>query len=150
MRLDADFAVIDPQGSLALVTEAKAKTGVSPRWAAQMRRNLVSHLGPPRSKYFLLAMPDKFYLWKDGANLPTEAPAEFESDAHDFLGPFFEAAKVSPDHVSGYAFEFIVAGWLQTLLASDELPADMRHKHPWLGDLFEAVKGGRIASEGDV
>ena len=77
MRFGAVFAVIDPRGALALIAEAKAKVGASPTWAAQLRRNLMTHWGPAKSKYFLLAMPDKFYLWKGGANLPTEIPADF-------------------------------------------------------------------------
>jgi hypothetical protein len=147
MRIGADFAVIAPHGGLALIAEAKAKVGASPTWAAQLRRNLMTHWGHARSKYFLLAMPDKFYLWKDGANLPAETPADFEIDAKEFLGPYFEAANVSPESVSGYGFELIVAAWLHALLASDDLPAELLSKHPWLVELFDEIKGGHVAPE---
>jgi hypothetical protein len=129
------------------MAEAKAKVGTSPRWAAQLRRNLMPHWGAARPKYFLLAMPDKFYLWRDGATAETEAPADFEIDARDLLRPYFEGAKVSPTSINPYVFELIVAGWLHALLASDDLPAEMRSRDPGLAELFDAVKGGYIASE---
>ena len=60
-----DIAVYSPNNELQLIVEVKNKIGATPEWAANMRRNLSIHSIVPYSPYFLLALPDYFYLWKD-------------------------------------------------------------------------------------
>ncbi|HEX8684350.1 MAG TPA: hypothetical protein VF707_18685 [Ardenticatenaceae bacterium] len=60
----ADLAVYTPDGELLLVVEVKNKRNASPEWAAQMRRNLLVHGMIPATLYFLLALPEYFFLWK--------------------------------------------------------------------------------------
>src|SRR5215831_18277134 len=72
-----DIAVYSPDGQLQLVVEAKSQQQTSREWAARFRRNLLVHDVIPPANYFLLAMPDHLYLWKDGVNL-AEAPPTYE------------------------------------------------------------------------
>ena len=63
-----DLAVYDRFQRLILTVEAKKKSGVSEKWAAQTRRNLVVHGFYPLASYFLLATPEKFFLWTKERN----------------------------------------------------------------------------------
>jgi len=59
-----DIAVYSKDDQLQLVVEVKSKTAATADWAARMRRNLAAHLAIPNAPFFLLALPDHFYLWR--------------------------------------------------------------------------------------
>ena len=70
MTKHADITVYDTNNNLQLVVEVKNQPDVSAHWATQMRRNLLKHEFTPNAPYFLLVLPENFYLWKKLFRLP--------------------------------------------------------------------------------
>ena len=147
MSSRADMVAVDAAGGSILVVEAKDRLRVSAAWAAKLRRNLIAHGVVGMAKYFLLATPDRFFLWKNAADDLSEVPPTYEIDPSDLLAPYFTAAGITPETVSGHSFELIVGAWLRDLLASDTLPNEIHQKHPWLSALLDDLKGGHVAYE---
>ena len=58
----ADFVVHSPDDLVQLVVEVKSVKGATDEWAAKMRRNLLAYAVIPNSRFFLLALPEYFYL----------------------------------------------------------------------------------------
>jgi len=142
-----DFTVFNSAGELTLVVEVKARRGASPAWAAQLRRNLLAHGFVAKAKYFLLALPDQFYLWKEAGAEAAEVLPSHQIDAALLLGPYFERAGVPLENAGRGALELAVAAWLDGLLHEGGLPLDLRQAYPWLADLSDDLRGGRVACE---
>lgn len=144
----ADLVAYDAEGQIALVAEIKNRPGASRAWAAQMRRNLLAHGSIPNSRYFLLALPDRFYLWRDAGNTPGEMEPSYELDATLFLQPYYAEAQLSPNSVSGQSFELIVAAWLNGLIWSG-IPASVPETQRRLledSGLLKTLEGGSVMS----
>lgn len=150
MSYQADLAASNQQGALTLVVEAKTKLRATPEWATALRRNLLAHGTHPKVKYFLLAMPDQFYLWVESGDPRPDRPPDARIDARNILSPYFARARVSPSTVSGEGFELVVAAWLHDLVDLGELSVDQRKIHPWLSDLFDELRGGHVTCEQTV
>ena len=69
MKRLADIAVFSRDYRITLVVEVKGQKHATDEWAAKLRRNLLAHDMIPPSQYFLLALPDHFYLWKENAEI---------------------------------------------------------------------------------
>ncbi len=147
MSSRADLVAFDVTGGSVLVVEAKDRLRVSADWAAKLRRNLVAHGVVGKAKYFLLATPDRFFVWINGAEDLSEVPPTYEIDPSELLAPYFSAAGITPETVSGDSFELIVGAWLRDLLATDTLPNEIHQNHPWLSAVFDDLKGGHVAYE---
>src|SRR4051812_39798338 len=145
MPYQADVVAYDPAGNLILVVEVKTKRGASGEWAAQMRRNLAAHGIIHSANFFLLALPDHFFLWKGRNADPSQVSPDYEIDSQDLLLPYFQAAGIAPDKVSGQSFELIVGSWLRDLVQTSDLDPGLKERHPWLVEsgLFQALQGGR-------
>lgn len=145
----ADITVYDKHGKLALIAEVKNKRGTSKAWAANMRRNMYAHNLMPSAPFFLLALPDSFYLWKDAPDTLEMVEPTQQIDPSDFLQPYFEKSGVSPANVTGKSFELIVVSWLNQILRTNN-PKDIQtYKQEWLLDsgLFDASTGGHLEFE---
>lgn len=110
-----DFVVRSPDDRIVLAVEAKRQTSSSTEWATQMRRNLSVHGVLPETPYFLLALPDKFYLWKC-APAHEAVPPDFEFDAADELRPYLQLMRFPLDELSPAGFDSIVWLWLEDLV----------------------------------
>jgi hypothetical protein len=136
----ADIVGFDKNGQLKLVAEVKSRTGASPQWAAQFRRNLLAHGAIPRVDYFLIVLPDRLYLWKDKWDDLERLP-DYEADAEALVRGF--------SGTSDSSLELAAVGWLAHVMAErfDEELADPEYK--WLREsgLVESLKGGRIEVE---
>ena len=146
-----DLAVYGPGGELELVVEVKNRSGASPEWVAQLRRNLLADSIIPNARYFLLALPDFFYLWKDGTSSADIAP-DYQIDTTQILESYTNGVRESLNDLSGYGFELLVSAWLEDLVHSDLEPKRIDPHLRWLFDsgLYEAVKNGSIAIEAAV
>jgi hypothetical protein len=145
----ADFVAYSPDGQIALIAEAKGRTNTTRSWATQLRRNMLSHGAVPSSRFFLLALPDRLYLWKDAGNKSELVEPTYEIDAAPFFQPYFAAARVSPDKLTSQSFELIVTSWLRELVRSG-LPADVpepQRRSLLESGLLDALKGGSVAVE---
>ena len=148
----ADAVVYDGEGKPVLVVEAKSRFDVTQRWAARTFRNLYAHGSVPDVPYFLLALPDTFYLWRDPGRKALEAfvegsreevPPDYTAPAWDAIRPYLGGKGVSPDEVSTYSMGMVANAFVADLLNSDlsreSVPADL----VWLFDsgLYEAIHG---------
>src|SRR5260221_11518360 len=144
----ADVVAYDSEGELVLVVEVKPKLGTNSEWATRMHRNILAHGLLPSAPFFLLALPDRFYLWKD-KRLPVLEGPTYEVDASELLALYFAKAAVDPETVSEPGFELLIRSWLADLMYSSELPQGSAEKNGWLvqSGLYEAIRHGNIASE---
>ena len=144
-----DIAVYNVNGQLTLAVEVKNKLETSNDWAARMRRNVLAHGLVPKVRFFLLALPDRFYLWKDMEERIELVKPTYEIDPRPFLHPYYKKSGLSPDRLSGQSFELIVTSWLGELLRADLSADTLQHGQKWLleSGLLEAIAGGYVAAE---
>lgn len=145
----ADLVAYNPEGQITLIVEAKSKTDTSRSWATRMRRNMLAHGVVPNSRFLLLALPDRLYLWKDASNTPELVEPTYEIDATPFFKPYYERARISPDHLSGQSFDLIVTSWLNELIQTG-IPATVPEPQRQLleeSGLLEALEGGSLVVE---
>jgi hypothetical protein len=142
-----DLAAYDQNNQLILAVEVKSKLNVPPEWAARLRRNILAHGTFPNAPYFLMAFPDRFYLWRNTVSNQEAIEPTYVVDARPILQPYFEQAGIRADLISGQSLELIIASWLNELIhkASDELDASQQ----WLVEsgLHGAVFGGSLNPE---
>lgn len=145
----ADINVYSPDNQLQLVVEVKSKSGSTAEWAAQMRRNLVAHSVVPRSPFFLLALPDRFYLWKNGSETSQSRPADFVVDSKPIVAPFLGDEEIAPEELSGRDLELIIKSWLSQLTISRISEREAAPHEKWLLDsgLYQAIKDGSVKTE---
>ena len=142
-----DLTAYNRDSQLALVVEVKSKLNATPKWAAQLRRNILAHGTFPNAPYFLMAFPDRFFLWKNtGSNHELLEPT-YVIDAHPILQPYFEQSGVTAEQVSGQSLELIVASWLSEVMHTT--PDEVEVAQQWLIDsgLYDAVAGGSLDRE---
>lgn len=148
-----DMAVYGKDRDLQLLVEIKNKRGASKMWAAKMRRNMYAHGLLPAARFFLLALPDKFYLWKDIGLSTDLIEPNYEINPEPFLKPYYPktyTSKLESSHyyISSEGFELIVSAWLHQILtvqSVDFIPPTM----DWLvsSGLFDAIHHGEIKLE---
>lgn len=114
--LRVDLAVYNENRELVLTVEVKNLRNVSSDWASQLRRNILARGNYPLAGYFLIATPDKFFLWAGERNEPLSAKPDYSVDVRDELKPIFSEFNVQPENVSGFIFEQIVARWLKGIM----------------------------------
>jgi hypothetical protein len=149
MAKRADLAVYGPDGTLQLVVEVKNKPGPALEWAIQMRRNLLAHSLLPNSPYFLLALPDSFYLWKDGSPISYQSPPDYAIDAAEVLRPYLPPSIQSLETISEPGLELLVTAWLQDLLNTrlerEKVAPALRPLFD--SGLYDAIRNGSVAIE---
>jgi len=146
MNQRADLAVYSPDERLQLIVEVKNKSGATTDWAARMRRNLFTHSEVPNAPFFLLALPDHFYLWARRATLPEATPPDYEIDATPIVADYTDDPK---SYLSEYSLEMIVNSWLNNLVNSDLTRETAKPHEVWLFDsgLYDAIKAGSVKTE---
>lgn len=145
----ADVAVYSSDGNLQLVVEIKNRPGASAGWVIQMRRNLLVHAVIPPSPYFLLVLPDFFYLWTDAMSIHELAPPAYQIKAVEVLAPYLDQSTQTLKDLSEYSLELLIISWLEDLIGTD-LRRDMAGPHlQWLFDsgLYEAITHGSVTIE---
>src|SRR5919202_1159445 len=112
MNSRPDIVVYRPDERVLLVAEVKNIRGASAEWAAQMRRNLLVHGIVPNAPFFLLALPDHFYLWKDGKSIQDTVPPDYEVETAVALGAYTERLGIPLEDLSEPSLELLVTSWL--------------------------------------
>jgi hypothetical protein len=77
----ADISVFSSDKRLELIVEVKTKYPSNAEWATKFRRNLLSNGAIPHTPFFMLALPDRLYLWKNGYSSSDERPPDFVIDS---------------------------------------------------------------------
>lgn len=141
----ADFAVFDQNGQLAVVAEAKNKRSADRQWAVEWFRNFAERQNSPAPPFVLLATPEAFYLWRGTEKASSEPIAAV--DAHRLFASYLPNSKLEISNIAGSTFEFIVGAWLEDVSLGlwPLAPEDRR----MFGDsgLLEAVENGRVVSD---
>jgi hypothetical protein len=144
-----DLAIYNRDGQPALVAEVKSKLNASAEWAAQFRYNILAHGTFPKAPYFLMAFPDRFYLWTDADIRLDQSEPTYVIDARPILQPYFERAGVTAEQISGQSLELIIAAWLGEIIHLDQPLTDIDESQQWLieSGLSAAIFRGRFAHE---
>ena len=104
-----------------------------------MWKNLKAYGQLNPANFFLLALPDKFYLWA-GAPSGDVAPSFVIEPA--FLAEYFKRIDVASDEITNTGFEMIVWNWLSDVADHPEAwePLD------WLSasGLLKAIQEGSV------
>jgi hypothetical protein len=149
VRAAIDLAAYDKNGQLALVVETKSRLHTSPGWATRMRRNLLAHGIMPKSEYFMLAMPDNLYLWRETRADGEIGGPDFVIDAEPLFKRYLDAAIVDTATLSEKSLEILVGSWIRDLMARgipEDCPEPQRGMLASSG-LIEAIKGGYVAPD---
>lgn len=145
MTPKADLTVISSNGDIALVVEVKVKVSATDEWAATLRRNLVVHGIVPASAYFLLALPDYFFLWKPFSS-PEAVDADYKIPAGNLVKMYLE--DIHLEELSSSSLELLLSAWVSNLIESN-ITGETEPELAWLIDsgLFESIKGGSIQAQ---
>lgn len=121
MSAAVDFIIESPDQKVQLIVEARTKRSASRVWAAELRRNLLGHRVVPDAPFFLLALPERFYLWKNAP--PNEVvPPDFEADAAEALQPYTTSLHSRLTDLTENGFELLIRTWLSDLIHSSYDP----------------------------
>ena len=131
-----------------LLVEAKVKRGASEEWAARLRRNMYAHGELPRVPYFLVGLPDRFFLWGDVPNPTALVGPDYVIDPTPLLGPYFNRAGTSGEIVTEWGLELAMSAWLEKLVTG-QTEATGTDDGEWLREsgLLDAIHGGRVATQ---
>jgi hypothetical protein len=143
----ADFAVFDQKGRLALVAEAKNKRGADPQWASEWFRNFVTGQQSPAPPFVLLATPETLYIWKGNGKASSPEPTA-SVDARRVFASYLRNSSLEISNISGSTFEFIVGAWLDDV-SHGFWQVLVPEERSLFGDsgLLEAVENGRVVSD---
>jgi hypothetical protein len=141
----ADIAVYDRDHDMQLVAEVQSRTGASQDWVREIRRNLLAAKAIPQAPYFLLAMPDAFYLWTPASRNDPDAPPEHRIDAREALAPYVRGFEVSLETINSYSLQLLVSSWLQDLAFAEPV-RERNGSAGWLGSsgLDQAIRRGSV------
>ena len=149
MTQHADIEVYTPQSGIQLVVEVKTQRGETDEWAAKLRRNLFAYQSIPSSRFFLIALPEHLYLWRDKTS-PDLIPADYKVRTKDVLQPYLE--KIDIEELSGQSLELLVTSWLSVLMMSKLTKEEAGPELEWVFDsgLYESIRHGSIKTEAIV
>jgi hypothetical protein len=144
MAIRPDISVYSPDNRLQLVVEVKNKPESSPEWAAQMRRNLVRHSGFAGVPFFMVAVSDWLYFWKDGTATDDRLP-DLQLSTREVLQDYFVGWDLSTREFTESSLELMLIAWL-TDLASAYRGRDSQPALSWLFDsgLVDSVRRGVV------
>lgn len=143
-----DIVAEGPAGDVRLIVETKAKQGTNEDWATAFHFTLATAWNEKAPLYFLLALPDKFYLWDPETSHLAVRP-KYVADSAAVLGPYLESIGSRKARVSSMAFELAVQAWMQDLiqrLARNEKPAE---SETWVeqSGLGDVLRGAHLVYE---
>jgi hypothetical protein len=151
----ADILVYDTRHHLVLITITQNVWGKSSEWAALTRQNLYEYDPPPKAPFFLLALPDHFYLWKNVEDTEKVKPS-YDMDPRFYLHSFFKKnSSLSLEKLkSAESFDLLVGAALSGITFAyekDEICSVYpqwlsQPNHEWLFEsgLFDALKRGEV------
>lgn len=149
MRLETraiDFVGYNKRGEIVLLAEAKSRTGTTDEWASQLRKNILAHGELPQARFFLIATPDRIYIWKQEGPDDAEAPPSAVVDAHEAFASYFKTLDWPASQIGPEGFEFLVRSWLTDLAGSSSTASAGGPSLHWLVEsrFLDAIQGARI------
>ncbi|WP_013320697.1 hypothetical protein [Gloeothece verrucosa] len=144
-----DIAVYGNDKQLKLVIEVKARRGTTRDWAAKLRRNLYVNQFIPEVPFYLIALPDQFYLWKNIQNPNEVVLPDYQVNPQPFLSPYYSLTEWNETKFFHTTFELIMMSWLNQII-NLETPETLDFIYQdWLlnSGLYEAIRGGEAKLE---
>ncbi len=158
-----DIAVFDSAKNLQLIVEIKNRLRASPSWARKLRDDMLNSSIVPMSPYFMLALPDTFYLWKITEN----EEFEWKIPAEEIITPYIEKFALETTDISvadftefrtdpylviqkHYDFEQVVAAWLNDMIRFELSESKTVPDVLISSGLYEVIKNGSISIEAVV
>ncbi len=140
-----DFVVKSPDDEIQLLVEAKSRSDATALWASHFRRNLIAHSAMQTAPYFILALPDRLYLWKDATSAGTVTP-DYTVDTGAVLQPYLSSIKSPLRDLTEQSFELVIRSWLEDLVKKNIKPDPQSPGQRWLIDsgLYDRVKDGKV------
>jgi hypothetical protein len=113
----------------------------------QLKCDVTGHELTPNAPYFLLALPENFYLWKNSVSY--EAPPDYIVDAAETLTSYFNPLPRSLDEISHDGLEMLMDAWIRHLVSSQLNSENAGSGLAWLFDsgLYETIKQGSVVVE---
>ncbi len=141
-----DLLVSNYQGKPILGVQLKTKINTSSDWAVKFRHNILMDSYVQKIPFFLMAFPDRFYLWTEPDIYSNQSKPTYIIDALPVLKPYFERAGIMPEKIRGDSFELLVASWLSDMINSEQLPEEFNESQRWLieSGLYRAISGGSL------
>jgi len=104
-----------------LIVRVRGGGQSSAEWAAKYRYNLIEHELIPKTEYFLLALPDYLYLWKEKNTLET-VPPDYIIRTFSVLKKYLTTSDTEPKLIIKEALEMALTHWLRDVASSPERP----------------------------
>jgi hypothetical protein len=147
MKDSTDFVVRSADNTPQLAVEIKTKRQSSADWATALRRNLIAHSQVPVTRFFLLALPDRFYLWKDASLGPN--PPQYEVDAKEILSPYLKELRFQLEDMSEQSLELLIRNWLEDVTNNNQENWSKTNSTAQLrqSGLYDAIKDGFISAQ---
>jgi len=102
--------VIEKRGTPIVAVEARNLDSPSDEWAADFLRNLLESGDLPKCQYFLLALRNRMYLWRNPM-LPVSL-ADFKGDTSAAVEPYLLMLRRPLEKLSQSGFEMLIQTWL--------------------------------------
>jgi hypothetical protein len=102
--------VIEKGGKPIVAVESRNIESPSAEWAAKYLTNILEEGDVPECPYFLLALRNRMYLWRN-AKLPVALP-DFEGDTSDALEPHLVRLRRPLSGLSLNSFQMLIEGLL--------------------------------------
>lgn len=149
-RRIVDVAVYNKSNELQLFVEIKIQRKTSPEWATKLMRNRCIHEFLPNVPFFLLTLPDVFYLWKNlefklDVDINNYLP-NYQINPQPFLQSYFpELTSIN----SEAAFSLVILTWLNHLINNSVNIENLILEEQWLieSGLLNAIQDGRIEDQ---
>ena len=107
---------------------------------------MAAHGLVPEAKFFLLALPNNFYLWLDAQSIKI-TPADYKASTGEILQPYL--AHMNSEGLTEQSLELLVMTWLRDLMDSELTRESAGSNLKWLFDsgLFESIHHGSLSSQ---
>jgi hypothetical protein len=141
-----DFIAYDYSGRAILVGEVKSRVGMSEQWAARFRRNMLAHGILPKALFFLIATPERIYLWKQDQPGVSDEPPEFTIDVAREFKQYFEKMDKTPQAVGEQTLELLVLSWLTDIARTGRKRVKEDPSMLWLAEsgLIDSLENARF------
>jgi hypothetical protein len=96
------------------------------------------------AKFFLIATPERIYLWRQENSSPEEVPPEFTIDGAKEFQPYFRRLHQEPSDIGHEEFELLVLMWLTDIARPDENIQRQYLSSPLLSELTGLLQDARI------
>ena len=147
MRNRADI-LVQSDYDLKLVVQVRGGGRSSADWAARFRRNLVEHQVIPKTKYFMLALPDYLYLWKE-KNILETVPPDCTVRTVKVLQKYLTTLDTEPLRIAAEALQLALAGWLRDSMFFPKRPPAGSDAYKLLVEsgLLDAIDKGEVTTQ---